>query len=168
MATISTTSDATLDQDKDKSRTAQANKIVRNHCIISGALGIVPIPPLGVALITANGLKMVHKLSTIYGVEFNKDIGKSAIGSFLAACGTFSISGRLAWGLSTALPVAVPVIGVVTRPIFSTALMYLMGKIFIQHFESGGTFLTFDPQKVRGHYAEEFQQGQAKFCLWLP
>ncbi len=158
MATL-TTSDGTLDQ---------ANHIVRNHSIVSGALGVVPIPPLGVALITANGLKMVHKLSSIYGVEFNKEIGKSAIGCFLAAYGSLSISGRLIWGLSTALPVAAPMIGVVTRPLISTALMYLMGKIFIQHFESGGTFLTFDPEKVRGHYAELFQEGQAKFCLWLP
>ena len=168
MANISATSDGSLDQTKYKDLTTQANHIVRNHCIVSGALGILPIPPLGVALITANGLKMVHKLSSIYGVEFNKELGKSAIGSFLAACGTFSISGRLIWGLSTALPVAAPIIGVVTRPIFSTALMYLMGKIFIQHFESGGTFLTLDPKKVRRHYAELFQEGESKFCLWLP
>ena len=160
MATILTTINGTLEQAKLKVRTSQANQVVRNHSIVSGALGIVPIPPLGVALIIANGLKMVHKLSTIYGVEFNKEIGKSAISSFLAACGTFSISGRLIWGLSTALPAAAPVIGVVTRPLFSTALMYAMGKLFIQHFESGGTFLTFDPEKVRGHYAELFEEGK--------
>lgn len=160
MATISTASDGTLVQAKLKGRTTQADNIVRNHSIVSGALGIVPIPPMGVVLITANGLKMVHKLSSIYGVEFNKEIGKSAISSFLAACGTFSISGRLVWGLSTALPVAAPIIGIVTRPLLSTALMYVMGKIFIQHFESGGTFLTFDSEKVREHYAELFAEGK--------
>ncbi|RLA49277.1 MAG: hypothetical protein DRR42_15765 [Gammaproteobacteria bacterium] len=160
MATISITSDGTLEHAKLKNRTTRANHIVRNHSIVSGAIGIVPIPPLGVALIIANGLKMVHKLSSIYGVEFNKEIGKSAISSFLAGCGTFSISGRLIWGLSTALPAAAPVVGVVTRPLFSTAMMYAMGKIFIQHFESGGTFLTFDPEKVREHYAGLFEEGK--------
>ena len=30
---------------------------------------------------------------------------------------------------------------------------YAVGKVFIQHFASGGTFLTFDPEKVRAHYA---------------
>ena len=160
MTTIPTTLDGTLEQVKHKGRTAQAKKLVRNHSIINGAIGIVPIAPLGVVLIIANGLKMLHKLSTIYEVKFRKDIGKSVISSFLVGCGSFAISGRLIWGLSTILPVAAPVIGVVTRPIFASALMYAMGQLFIQHFESGGTFLTFDPEKVRGHYAELFEEGK--------
>lgn len=160
MATIPTTLKGTLEQVKHKNRISQANKTVRNHSILTGALGIISIGPLGVPLIIANGLKMLHKLSKIYGIEFKKDAGKSAISSFLVACGTYSISGRLIWGLGTLIPAAVPVIGVVTRPIFATAVMYAMGKIFIQHFESGGTFLTFDPEKVRGHYAELFEEGK--------
>ena len=160
MSEISTTISGTLEQVQHKDRTTHANNIVRNHTVISGALGVVPIPPLGVALTIANGLKMLHKLSTIYGIEFKKDVGKAAISSFLAGCGTFSISGRLVWGLSTIVPVAAPVIGVVTRPILGAALMYAVGHLFIQHFESGGTFLTFDPEKVRGHYAKLFEEGQ--------
>ncbi|HHJ14005.1 MAG TPA: DUF697 domain-containing protein [Gammaproteobacteria bacterium] len=142
-----------LDHAGPEDRIVQANQAVRNHSILSGALGFIPVPPLGVALIIANGLKMVHKLSIIYDIEFNKDWGKAAIGSFLSACGTYSISSRLIWALSTVVPPAAPVVSVVTRPVFGGALMYLMGKIFIQHFESGGTLLTFDPEKVREHYA---------------
>lgn len=160
MSEISTTINGALEQVKHKNRTAHVNNIVRNHTVISGAFGIVPIPPLGVALIIANGLKMLHKLSTVYDVEFKKDVGKAAISSFLTGCGSFAISGNLIWGLSTVLPVAAPVIGVVTRPVFAAALMYAMGHVFIQHFESGGTFLTFDPEKVRGHYAQVFEEGK--------
>jgi uncharacterized protein (DUF697 family) len=160
MTNNSTAIEGTLEQAKLNDRTAQANQVVRNHSIVGGAIGVVPIPPLGVALIIANGLKMLHKLSTIYEIEFKKDVGKAAVSSFLAACGTYSISGRLVWGLGTVLPAAVPVIAVVTRPALAAALMYVMGKIFIQHFESGGTILTFDPEKVREHYAELFASGK--------
>lgn len=160
MATKSTKLNDTVEQVDQNNLTAQANKIVRNHSIVGGAIGIVPVPPIGVALIIANGLTMLKNLSSIYDVKFRKDLGKAAISSFLAACGTYSISGRLVWGLGTALPAAVPVIGVVTRPLFAAAVLYVMGKIFIQHFESGGTFLTFDPEKVREHYAELFEEGK--------
>ena len=160
MATLPTTLDGTLEQVKHRDRTSQAKKTVRNHSIVNAAIGIVPIPPLGVALIIGNGLKMLHKLSSIYGVKYRKDIGKSIISSFLTGCGSFAISGRLVWGLSTILPAAAPIIGVVTRPVFASALMYAMGQLFIQHFESGGTFLTFDPEKVRGHYAKLFEEGK--------
>ncbi len=160
MTKIATTVDGTLELVKHKHRLTRVNKLVRNHSIVNGALGIIPIGPLGVPLIIANALKMLHKLSKIYGVEFKKDVGKSVISGFLVGCGTFSISGRLIWGLSTAIPIAAPVIGVITRPIFASAMMYALGHLFIQHFESGGTFLNFDPDKVRGHYAELFKEGK--------
>jgi len=157
---IPTTLDGTLENVKHKYRITRVNKLVRNHCVLSAAMGVVPIPPLTMALILANNLKMLHKLSSVYGVKFSKDAGKAAISSFLGGCGTVSISGRLIWGLSTAIPVAAPVISLVTIPAFGAATTYAIGHLFIQHFESGGTFLTFDPEKVRGHYAELFAEGE--------
>jgi hypothetical protein len=35
-----------------------------------------------------------------------------------------------------------------------------LGKVFIQHFESGGTFLTFDPMTVRAHFARLQEEGR--------
>lgn len=157
---IPTTLDGTLENSKHKSRTTQVNNLVRNHSVVSAAMGVVPIPPLTMALILTNNLKMLHKLSSIYGVKFRKDVGKAAISSFLGGCGTVSISGRVIWGLSTVLPMAAPVISVVTIPAFGASTTYAVGHLFIQHFESGGTFLTFDPEKVKGHYAELFAEGE--------
>jgi uncharacterized protein (DUF697 family) len=43
--------------------------------------------------------------------------------------------------------------------LFAGAATFAVGRVFIQHFESGGTFLTFDPDKVRDYYASQFAQG---------
>lgn len=160
MTAVTTTIEGTLEQKQHKELTSKANKTVKIHSILSGAMGVVPMPPLAVAMIFANNLKMLHKLSAIYGVKYHKNIGKAAISSFLGSCGTVSISGRLIWGLSTVVPVAAPVISVVTMPLLGSSTTYAIGKLFVQHFESGGTFLTFDPEKVRGHYAELFKEGK--------
>ncbi|MCP4106117.1 MAG: hypothetical protein GY749_11350 [Desulfobacteraceae bacterium] len=45
-------------------------------------------------------------------------------------------------------------------PVAASASTYALGKIFIQHFASGGTFLTFDPEKVKAYYAEMFEDGK--------
>ncbi len=45
-------------------------------------------------------------------------------------------------------------------PILCGAATYATGKVFIQHFASGGTFLTFDPAKVKAHYAQMFEEGK--------
>ncbi|HIE59253.1 MAG TPA: DUF697 domain-containing protein [Hydrogenothermaceae bacterium] len=158
--TTPATIDGALEQMKHKNLTSKANRTVKIHSIISGGLGVIPLPPLSVAMIIANNLKMLHKLSRTYGVKYRKDIGKEAISSFLVGCGTVSISGRLIWAIGTVAPITAPIVSVVTIPIFATSATYAIGQIFIQHFESGGTFLSFDPEKVRGHYAELFKKGK--------
>jgi hypothetical protein len=40
------------------------------------------------------------------------------------------------------------------------AATYAVGKVFIQHFESGGTLLNFNPDSVRDYYKQELQKGK--------
>ena len=47
-----------------------------------------------------------------------------------------------------------------TLPAASGALTYAVGRVFIQHFESGGTFLDFDPAEVSKYFAEKYEQGR--------
>ena len=58
------------------------------------------------------------------------------------------------------IPVLGQTAGVITMPIVAGATTYAIGKIFVQHFASGGTFLTFDPDKVKAYYTELLQEGQ--------
>jgi hypothetical protein len=32
--------------------------------------------------------------------------------------------------------------------------------VFVQHFESGGTFLDLDPAKVKAYFSEQFERGK--------
>ena len=45
-------------------------------------------------------------------------------------------------------------------PVFAGASTYAIGKVFIQHFESGGTFLDFEPAKVRAYFSQQFDKGR--------
>ena len=45
-------------------------------------------------------------------------------------------------------------------PILAGATTYAVGKVFTQHFATGGTFLNFDPETVREYYYEMFKEGQ--------
>ena len=49
---------------------------------------------------------------------------------------------------------------VLGRKTDGVVLTYAVGKVFIQHFESGETFLTFYPEKVKAYYAEMFEEGK--------
>ena len=41
-------------------------------------------------------------------------------------------------------------------PVLAYAMTQAVGKAFIMHFESGGTFLDFSPAKMRTYYDEHF------------
>ncbi len=146
-----------LMQPSEESRKADAT--VRAYTVGSAVIGAIPIGPVVMAALLALNLKMIHAISRTYGVEFNRDLGKAAIYSFIGACGAGAIGGRVLWGLSTLIPIAGQLLHAVTVPLFAAGLTYAIGKLFTQHFASGGTFLDFDPDAVREHFYAEFRKG---------
>jgi hypothetical protein len=52
-------------------------------------------------------------------------------------------------------------LGIFVVPGFAAASTWAVGKVFIQHFASGGTFLDFDPDKVRAHFNAELASKQS-------
>jgi hypothetical protein len=49
----------------------------------------------------------------------------------------------------------------IAQPTLSSACTYAVGKVFIQHFSSGGTFLTFSPARVREYFGQLFAEKTA-------
>ena len=52
------------------------------------------------------------------------------------------------------------VIGGVTMAVLSGASSYALGEVFKKHFETGGTFLDFDPKRLKKMYNEKFEKGK--------
>jgi hypothetical protein len=46
-------------------------------------------------------------------------------------------------------------------PATAAAATFALGKVLIEHFEMGGTLLTFDANAVRKHYYDEFTRSNA-------
>ncbi len=141
-------------------RIKRANTTVRYYTLGAAVVGFIPLPVVDMAALTAVELKMLHSLSKQYHVAFSKDIGKSIISSLLGgvlvpAGGAMPLS-----SLVKAVPLLGQAAGMVSMAVLGGAATYAVGKVFIQHFESGGTFLTFDPEKVRKYFAEEFEKGK--------
>ena len=123
-----------------------------------GALapGVVPIPWLDLALLSGIQLKMLHRLAGLYQVEFRGQLGKSLIASLVGSGLPTCLAGYV-------VPIFGHLAGMVSMALFSGASTYAVGKVFIQHFESGGTILTFNPDKVRDYYAQQFETGKTEF-----
>jgi hypothetical protein len=45
-------------------------------------------------------------------------------------------------------------------PALSAASTYAVGRVFVQHLESGGTLLTFNAKKMREHFEKALGEGK--------
>ncbi|CAK0752816.1 hypothetical protein CCP3SC5AM1_1920003 [Gammaproteobacteria bacterium] len=140
-------------------RLAKVNKLVRNYSIGSVAPSLIPVPILDLVALTSLQIKMLHSLSNIYKVPFSKNLGKEAIGGLLGGVVPVSMTPMTA-SLIKVVPFVGQVAGTVSMATLGGASTYAIGKIFIQHFESGGTFLNFDPEKVREYFASALEEGK--------
>jgi uncharacterized protein (DUF697 family) len=122
-------------------------------------VGLIPFPVVDMVGITGVQLNMLRRLSNTYEVPFTEHKVKNILASLLGGSSVLPI-GRTLMSLVKAVPLAGQAIGAVTMPITAGAVTYAVGKVFHQHFASGGTFLTFDPDKVREYYKEMLEEGK--------
>ena len=137
----------------------EGKRRIKKYVMYSAGAGFVPVPLLDMVILSGLQLKMISSLSSLFDVKFSKGISKNVIGSLVGGVLPVSIAPMLG-SLLKIIPIVGQTIGAVTMPITSGAATYAVGKVFLQHFASGGTFLDFDPEKVRAYFAEQFKEGQ--------
>lgn len=140
--------------------TRDAEGIVRTSMYCAAGLGIVPLPVFDLIGITGIQIDMLRRLSNLYDVPFIENTGKNVLGSLIGGGFSYSLAPVFA-SLVKFIPVVGSTLGAVSMPITAGATTYAVGRVFIQHFESGGTFLTFDPEAVREYYASKLKEGNA-------
>ncbi|WLQ16677.1 DUF697 domain-containing protein [Hahella aquimaris] len=160
MAATATKEDTTETEVNVEERLADVRAMTRKYVLGSMGVGLVPIPVVDFAGLTALQLKMLHSMSKIYGIRFSQDIGKSLIASLVGSAAPVPLGISLA-SLTKVIPVIGTVLGATSVAIIAGASTYALARVFIQHFESGGNFLNFDPEAVRAFYAEELEKGKA-------
>jgi uncharacterized protein (DUF697 family) len=125
-----------------------ASKLVDRFAVWSGVAGLIPVPVVDVVAVGGLQIQMLRRISQIYGLDFSENRGKALIASL---AGTM-IPATSGMGAASALK-AVPILGlmasVLVMPALSAGATYAIGKAFIQHFESGGTLLDFNPPDYR-------------------
>ena len=144
--------DSLATETTDEGRDEAASKLVDRFSLWSGAAGLIPLPIVDIVAVGGVQLEMLRRLSDIYGVPFVENRGKSLIASLAGSVLPASTATTTAMGVTSALK-SIPGIGTAisafTMPVFSAGATYVIGKVFIQHFASGGTLLDFNPPDYR-------------------
>lgn len=132
-----------------------ADTVIRNHMAWSMGMGLIPVPIVDFFAVSAIQLDMVRQLCKLYEVDFRendvKAIVSSLSGSGLARLGAQAVK---------FIPGVGSVWGGITMSVLSGATTYAIGGIFKKHFETGGTALDFDMERLKKIYNELFEKGK--------
>jgi len=136
-----------------------ASGIINKHMYWSVATGMIPIPIIDVAAVTAIQLDMLKQLSRHYDSDYSEVQGKSWIGS-LTTNTMSSLLVRAGVSAIKTIPVVGTAIGVTSMAILSGASTYAIGHVFVRHFEAGGTMVNFDTDKYKIYYVQKMNEGK--------
>jgi len=139
--------------------TSDIDSMIRNHVYSSITVGLIPLPLVDFVGVAAVQMNLVRKLGKAYGIPFSQDSVKNVLSSLIG--GTIPATAGLP--LSSAVktvPLVGQSLGALSMPIVAGASTYAIGKVFYRHFASGGTFLTFNPEKAKDYYNKMFNEGQ--------
>src|SRR5204862_2573037 len=97
-----------------------------------------------------------------YGKPFAENAGKSAVAALVGslapgmlARGTFGIFFKTLPGIGS-------LVGAVALSVLAGGCTYAIGQVFVRHYESGGTLLTFNAKDFQAGFTEEVKAGMKK------
>lgn len=128
-----------------------ARRTIKRKSWWAAGVGLIPVPLVDFVGATAVQLSLLHELCYIYDVPYSEDRGREWIGALV---------GGLTPTLVKAIPGLGSLVGVLTGPAYYGASTYAIGRVFMQHFETGGTFLSFEPERMRSHFNRYFREGR--------
>jgi uncharacterized protein (DUF697 family) len=132
---------------EDERRLKQARAIVARYRNWTIAAAAAPIPLADAALVSGVQLRLVSRLAQLYGVPFERVRVVSLLSALFGGWTPYTIATGVAGAAARMAPGLGTLIGIATSVGTSTLATETIGKMFIQHFEDGGTFLDFEPKK---------------------
>jgi uncharacterized protein (DUF697 family) len=117
-------------------RRSLARKIVDRHRTFAALGGLVPLPVVNIASVTAINLRMVKQLSELYQVPFQRDRTRSMIIGLMGGAVPTGLGAAAASTLTFIMPGGA-FVGLGVSAITAAALTRGIGLVFVESFENG-------------------------------
>ena len=137
----------------------RSRAIVQSYVGWASAAGLLPVPVLDVSAVLGIQIAMLKSVAAVYGVPFNRKMVKPLLVSLVNGGSAYMLAAPAA-SLVKFVPFVGSALGMIMLPALSSASCYATGRVFVAHFESGGTFLDFDPTSARAFYSKLFSSAQ--------
>jgi uncharacterized protein (DUF697 family) len=141
-------------------RRYKAENLIKNHVMAAGAMSVVPLPLLDIAAITVVQLRMIQKLAAMYSKSFSERPVRNTIAGLAGGVLGHSAGVITALSLAKAIPGIGWALGMVTLPVVVGASSYAIGRVYLRHFEEGGSIYDISVDNAKSYYNEQLEKGK--------
>lgn len=106
-------------------------------------------------------LTMIEELTREYGIKFRPHLAKAILASTLSGYAAYHVDAFVTASVAKFIPGLGSFFAMVTLPSIAGGLTYALGRVFIRHFEQGGSLLDFDHRGAQLGFLKEFERSRA-------
>lgn len=143
-------------------RQAKARSLIKKYAAVSAGLGLIPVPGLDIASVSSAQYALIRDLAELYGYQSSKEHIRVILGSLLGGALPVAVTATGIGSVIKSVPFVGTIAGMVLMPSLAAASTLAVGRVFSQHFESGGTLLDINVDKMREHFKTEFEAAKLK------
>ena len=123
---------------------SSAMRIVYRYMAISAGAALIPVPGVDTAMLAGVHVALIKQLCDHYGVSFEEHTARNVLIAIAGSLIPGTIGSVVGRKFLKVLPMGARLFGWALMSASSAAFSYGIGRLFIHHFESGGTLLSFD------------------------
>lgn len=164
-------------QEKDKQKTTEApilidpaseeiTKLIRRRANYAAGVGLVGLPFVNFAGVTAIQIGLVKSLCTKYGKTFNEHAVRNIISSLLSS-GTASLASPAVESVAIAVPLVGLPVAIATKPVLNGVSTYALGHVFAKHFAEGGSLTGIAAGELSDSFKSAVQVARQKMAALI-
>jgi uncharacterized protein (DUF697 family) len=134
---------------------AEAEKIIRSHVLWAMGGGLIPIPLVDFAAVTAIQLEMLQQLAQLYQVPYTKNTGKAFVSAL-----TGTTVARIGASMIKGIPGVGSLLGGASMAVMSGASTYAVGQVAINLFSTSDGLSNFNLDTVKQAYEKAYEKGK--------
>ena len=136
-----------------------SDSIIKRHMYWSVTAGLIPLPLIDIAAVSAIQTDMLKSLCDFYKIDYSQEKGKAWITALTTAT-LSSVLARTGASAVKAIPAVGTVVGMTSMAVLSGASTYALGSVFVSHFEEGGTLRNINTENFKEFYLEKLEDGK--------
>jgi uncharacterized protein (DUF697 family) len=144
------------------SRKTRAGQAIHRNVLWALGGGVLPLPLLDVAAVTAVELKLLKELADIYQVEFSPGIAKKIVYSLLANIGLVGVGTVIGISFIKFVPFLGMSLGFISVSALVGAFTDSLGQTVLLHLEAGGTLQDFSPTAMGAYFRNRFKRAKTE------